>query len=96
VDQVNLETIRAFLTTTGGEFQTALIEPLPAAEADVLGGMTFTGSPARVFLSIVPLSAGGGDDAVVITALYTEPRIQVRVLRGGPAPLYGVFDLRRP
>jgi hypothetical protein len=94
IEEVRLDDIRARFSSSGDEFRDALIQPLPAAEADVLGQMTFAGSPARVFLSFASPTNSSGD-ALVIAALYSDPRVEIRVLRGGPVPLYGIFDLRR-
>jgi hypothetical protein len=73
--------------------ETALT-PIPGAEADVLAGITFSGAPLRVYLAFVPIQDGGGD-ALTIVALYDDHRIEVRLLRGGPAKtqLYGIYTL---
>lgn len=65
---------------------------LAGAEADVLADLTFSGAPLRVFLAFVAISDGAGD-ALVMVALYDDRRIEVRVLRGGASPLYGIFAL---
>ena len=36
----------------------------------------------------------GGGDALVVVSLYPDDRVELRVLRGGPSPLYGIFALR--
>lgn len=93
IDRVDLDDLEAQLTIDGA-FDAAPIRPLPAAEADVLGDISFDGSPARVYLSFAePMD--GGADALVIAALYGDPLVEVRVLRGAPSPLYGIFSLRR-
>src|SRR5215470_1252654 len=71
--------------------ETALTS-IPGAEADVLSGITFSGAPLRVYLAFVPVPDGGGD-ALAIVALYDDHRVEVRLLRGGSAPLYGIFIL---
>jgi hypothetical protein len=65
---------------------------LPGAEADALAHLSFGGAPLRVYLAFVALSDGGGE-ALVITALYDDRRVEVRVLRGGPLPIYAIFAL---
>jgi len=70
----------------------AEVVSVEGAEADVLSGITFGGSPQRVYLAFVSLPDGGGE-ALAVIALYDEKRIEVRVLRGGPSPLYGIFAL---
>jgi len=71
--------------------ETALTS-IPGAEADVLSGITFSGAPLRVYLAFVPVPDHGGD-APVIVSLYDDHRVEVRLLRGGSAPLYGIFTL---
>ena len=68
------------------------IASLPGAEADVLAGITFGGAPLRVYLAFVAIPDGGGG-ALVVVALYDDRRIEVRLLRGGTKPLYGIFAL---
>lgn len=79
--------------TVDGVIDAAPIASIEGAEADVLAGMTFAGSPLRVYLAFAAASDGGGD-ALAVIALYDDERVEVRVLRGGATPLYGVFALR--
>jgi hypothetical protein len=65
---------------------------LEAAEADVLSTMTFSGAPMRVYLAFVPVSDGSGD-ALAIIALYDSRRIELRLMRGAPSPLYAIYTL---
>ena len=65
---------------------------LPGAEADALSGITFAGAPLRVYLAFVDTSDGGGQ-ALAVVALFEDHRVELRLLRGGSAPLYGVFAL---
>jgi hypothetical protein len=92
IDHATLRAMDARLTIAG-VLDSAIITPVAGAEADVLASMTFDGAPARVFLSFAPGVDGGGD-ALVMIALYDDPRVDVRVLRGGSSPLYGIFSLR--
>jgi hypothetical protein len=94
IEQASLSTFRARLSTADGLFADAVIQPIPGAEADVLAHATFDGSPARVFMAFAQATDGGGD-ALAIVALYDDPRVEVRVLRGGTTPLYGIFLLDR-
>ena len=70
----------------------AAFTSLAGAEADVLSNMTFDGSPLRVYLGFIAIPDGGGE-ALAFVALYDDRRVEVRVLRGGTAPLYGIFAL---
>ena len=100
IERVDLGKLRGALTITGTTssedvFAAAPIQELPAAEADVLSELTFTsGQPARVFVTLVPTS--DGDDAMAFVSLHREDRVELRVLRGGNSPLYGIFYLERP
>jgi hypothetical protein len=67
-------------------------QSLDGAEADALANLTFAGDPLRVYLAFVPVPDGGGD-ALALIALYDDRRVEVRVLRGGAAPLYAIFAL---
>jgi len=68
------------------------ITSLAGAEADVLAGITFGGDPLRVYLAFVAMPDAGGD-ALVVVVLYADRRVEVRLLRGGTSPLYGIFAL---
>ncbi len=94
LQEVEVDEIRGGLSTSAGTFQSAAIEPLAAAQADVLSDISFAGSPLKVFVSFATPTDGAGD-ALIFTAIYPEERIELRVLRGRPIPLYGIFDLRR-
>ena len=91
IADIDLHGLRAELTVPG-LVTAATLESLPGAEADALAGMTFTGSPLRVYLGFVAAVDGGGD-ALAIVALYDDRRIELRVLRGGTAPIYAIFSL---
>ncbi len=73
----------------------AALASLPGAEADALAGLSFDGAPLRVYLGFVATTDGGGD-ALAMVALYDADRVEVRVLRGGARPIYGIFGLARP
>ena len=91
IDAIDAHSLTARLTVDGLLPETA-IASLDGAEADVLAGITFSGAPLRVFLAFAPVPGGG--DALVVIALYDDRRIEVRLLRGGAAPLYGIYALR--
>lgn len=80
-------------TLTVDQLMTAApLASMPGAEADALAGLTFGGDPLRVYLAFAPIVDGLGD-ALVVVALFDDRRIEVRVLRGGAHPLYGIFAL---
>jgi len=91
IDQVDSNGISGTVAAEGMIPQ-ASFHSLAGAEADVLSNMTFTGSPLRVYLSFVDTTDGGGA-ALAVIALYPNRRVELRVLRGNPLPLYGIFTL---
>ena len=90
IDTIDTHGMHGHLTIAG--LLDADVSSVEGAEADVLSGITFGGSPQRVYLSFVATTDGGGD-ALAVIALYDEKRIEVRVLRGGSQQLYGIFAL---
>lgn len=91
IDRVDEHGLGAMLTIDG-LVPAIAISSIPGADADVLGGLSFGGSPLRVYLAFVELPDGGGE-AVAVVALYDDRRVEVRVMRGGSSPLYGIFAL---
>jgi hypothetical protein len=68
------------------------VTSIDGAEADVLAGISFEGAPLRVYLSFVDVPDNNGQ-AFALIALYDDKRVEVRVLRGGTAPIYAIFTL---
>jgi hypothetical protein len=91
IDRIDSHGLAARLAVEGLLPEAALTS-IPGAEADVLSGITFSGAPLRVYLAFVPVPDGDGD-ALTIVSLYDDHRIEVRLLRGGSTPLYGIFIL---
>jgi hypothetical protein len=91
IDAIDTHGIRGHLSI-GGLVANAEVGSLAGAEADVLAGMSFNGSPLRVYLAFMAVPDGGGE-ALAVIALYDDRRVEVRVLRGGSQPLYGIFAL---
>ena len=91
VDGIDTHGMRGHLTISN-LVTNAEVSSLAGAEADVLSGITFNGSPQRVYLSFVAVPDGGGE-ALAVIALYDQTRIEVRILRGGSMPLYAIFAL---
>ena len=77
-----------------GVVAAAPLASLPGAEADALAGLSFDGAPLRIYLGFVATVDGGGD-ALAMVALYDDDRVELRVLRGGARPIYGIFALHR-
>ncbi len=92
IERADLQSLTARLTVEG-LFDDAEVSPLPGAEADVLASMSFDGAPSRVYLAFVS-SVDGNGDAMVLLSLHESDRVEIRALRGAPAPLYAVFVLR--
>lgn len=91
IERIDSHGLAARLEVVGLLPETALTS-IPGAEADVLSGITFSGAPLRVYLAFVRVPDGGGD-ALAIVALYDDHRVEVRLLRGGSTPLYGIYTL---
>jgi hypothetical protein len=91
IDQVDKHGISGRVSIDGLVTDAAYTS-VAGAEADVLSGITFDGSPARVYLAFFAIGDGGGE-ALAVIALYDDKRIEVRVLRGGAQPLYAIFSL---
>ena len=91
IDQLDLHTISGALSIDG-VVTNAPFSSIAGAEADVLSGITFDGSPSRVFLTFVSIPDNNGE-ALVVIALYDDKRVEVRVLRGGNQALYAIFSL---
>jgi hypothetical protein len=92
IDQIDPRTGLTAQLTVDGLLSATAITSLPGAEADVLAGITFSGAPLRVYLAFATVPDGGGE-ALVVVALYDDRRVDVRLLRGGAVPLYGIFAL---
>lgn len=91
LDAIDSHGVRGTLTVSG-LVSGAPFASLAGAEADALGQLTFDGDPLRVYLAFTPISDGGGD-ALAVIALYADHHVDLRLLRGGAAPLYAIFDL---
>jgi len=95
IDSVDKHGLRGHLVVVGPDPTVPLIDTdiasLEAAEADALATMTFSGAPLRVYLAFVATPDG---DALAVIALYDSRRVELRLLRGGAAPLYAIYALR--
>jgi hypothetical protein len=91
IDSIDKYGLRGTLSVDG-LVDGAEVVSLAGAEADALSGMTFPGEPLRVYLAFVATADDGGD-ALALIALYEGDRVELRLLRGGSAPLYGIFAL---
>jgi hypothetical protein len=92
IDRVELTGIEGSLAVDGLIATPAPLEPIAGAEADVLAGLTYGGSPLRVYLAFVPVDDGAGV-ATAVVSLYDDHRVEVRLLRGGTAKIYAIFAL---
>jgi hypothetical protein len=68
------------------------LQPIRHAADDVLGDLRLDGEPLRTFLGY--LRPGTGEPFLAVVSLFSEDRIDVRIIRG-PDETYGVFALRR-
>lgn len=94
IDRIDKHGLRGQLRVIGDDPTQPLVDApvrsLEAAEADALATMTFAGEPMRVYLAFVPTAAG---DALAIIALYDSRRIELRLLKGEPQPVYAIYAL---
>lgn len=74
-------------------FAETTVTSIPGAEADAIANTTFAGAPVRVYFAFAAIGDAGGD-ALVLIALFDDPRVEVRVLRSGTNPLYAIFALK--
>lgn len=91
IDDISVHGLAGRLTIDGLVPESS-ITSVEGAEADALSGLTFSGGPLRAYLAFVDIPDGGGA-ALVVVALYDDRRVEVRLLRGGASPLYGIFAL---
>jgi hypothetical protein len=91
IDGIDTHGVRGHLSITN-LVDSAEYTSVESAEADVLSSISFNGSPTRVYLAFFGIPDDGGDGLAVI-ALYDDKRVEVRIMRGGPTPLYGIFAL---
>ena len=89
IDAVDKHGLRGHLTVDSLVTDAEIVSA-EGAEADALASMTFAGSPMRVYLAFADAPDG---PLTVLVALFQNQRIEVRVLRGGSAPVYGIFAL---
>jgi hypothetical protein len=68
-------------------------QPIRHAADDALGDLRLDGEPLRTFLGY--LRPPVGESFLAVVSLFSEERIDVRIIRG-PDETYGVFALRRP
>ena len=67
-------------------------QPIRHASDDALGELRLDGEPLRTFLGY--LRPGAGEPYLAAVSLFSEDRIDVRIIRG-PDETYGVFSLHR-
>ena len=94
ITSIDRHGLRGHLLVAGGAGVTLVdadLQSLEAAEADALATMTFSGAPLRVYLAFVPTPAAG--DALAVIALYDAHRIELRLLKGEPQPVYAIYAL---
>jgi hypothetical protein len=91
IDSIDRHGLQGRLAIEGLVEETS-INSVEGAEADALAGLTFAGGPLRVYLAFVTVPDGGGD-AFAVISLYDNHRIEVRILRSGTVPLYGIYVL---
>jgi hypothetical protein len=94
LENVDLEGLTATLTTTDDKFGRTRLTRVVKFSNDPLASMTFDGDPLRSYLLFAHLtSEPGSPPAMMVISLFTDDRVELRILRGND--LFGVFHLRR-
>ena len=75
-----------------GVITDATMTSVPGAEADALADLSMPDHSLRVYIAFVEVDDALGD-ATVILSFYEGNRAELRVMRGGSAPIYAVFTL---
>ena len=92
IDSIDAHQFSGTVEVDGVAAQATPIASMPGAEADVLATTTWAGSPLRVYFGFFAVPDGHGE-ALAVVALYDDRRVELRVMRGGTLPLYGIFAL---
>ena len=94
LDNVDLDGITAVLTTTDGKFGRTKLTRVVKFSNDPMASLTFDGDPLRSYLLFAHLTSEPSDPpAMMVVSLFTDDRVELRILRGND--LFGVFHLRR-
>ena len=95
LSNVDLNGVTASLTTNDGRFSATPLTRVSKFSSDMMASLTFDGQPVRTFLHFAPLANETAScPATVLIILFSEPRVEVRIIRGNE--LFGVFRLERP
>lgn len=81
------------LRTSDGQFKDAPLEPIAELPHDQLSKLDFPGGRLRSYLFFARTSGAGDEEALVVISLMEDSSVEVRILRGGEKPLFGVFKV---
>ncbi len=81
--------------TSDGRFEDALLEPIAELPHDQLSKLDFPGGRLRSYLFFARSSGVEQDLALVVISLMEDESVEVRIVRGGDDPLYGVFQTKK-
>jgi len=101
VDQVEMQPDQygmggpGILRTTDGLFDNSALEPIPEFSHDQLSNLDFPNGRLRSYMFFCRPGGSAQDMALVIVSLMEDEKVEVRIMRGGDEPLYGVFRLGR-
>lgn len=93
IDKHGLRGAVRVLDDAGGIVIDSDYASLESAEADALASLTFSGAPVRVYLAFVPMSTSPTRDVLAVISLYDSRRIELRLIKGEPQPLYAIYAL---
>ncbi len=83
------------LQTSDGRFVNAPLEPITQLPHDHLSKLDFPGGRLRSYMFFANETGLDKAYAIVIISLMEDTKIEVRIIRGGNDPLYGVFSLNK-
>ena len=75
-----------------GVITDAALTSVPGAEADALADLSLPDHSLRVYIAFVQVDDTLGD-VTAILSFYEGNRAELRIMRGGDAPIYAVFQL---
>jgi hypothetical protein len=87
IDTDHLQDVPGFLSTSDGLFAHAPFRPIPQLWHDPLSTLSFGEGRLKNLLYVV--SASTGDDVFAVVSLMQSGNVEVRLLRGAPAPAPG-------
>ncbi|MFH1130986.1 MAG: hypothetical protein V1754_06600 [Pseudomonadota bacterium] len=94
LENINLQSVTATLSTSDGKFKATHLAPIQKAASDALASLTWDRDPLRTYLLFASLETEAtGALATFLVSLFGDDHVELRIIRGND--LYGVFHLER-